>query len=62
VLELPDVAELVDDEVLVDPRALQQNQVPGGIAAEAPEPGNREQPRRHYEPDAVEIDRLGIER
>jgi hypothetical protein len=62
VLELPDVAELVDDEILVDTRALQQNQVAGGVAAEAPEPGNREQPRRHDQPDTVEIDRLGIER
>jgi hypothetical protein len=62
VLELPDVAELVDDEVLVHPGPLQQDEMPGGIAAEAPEARHGEQPRHDDQPDAVEVDRHGIER
>ena len=60
-LELPDVAELVDDEVLVERRALQEDEMPGGVAAEAPEAGDAEQPRRDHDADAAQVDRLGIE-
>jgi hypothetical protein len=62
VLKLPHVAELVDDQVLVDARSPEQDEVAGGVAAEAPEAGDGEQPRRDHQPHAVQIDRLGIER
>ena len=55
------MAQLVDDEVLVRQRRLHENQVPRGIAAEAPETGDTEEPRRHDHAHAAEVDRLGIE-
>jgi len=55
------VAQLVDHEVLVEHRALQQDQVPRGVPAEAAKARNTEQPRRDDDPDAAQVDRLGIE-
>jgi hypothetical protein len=61
VLELPDVAELVDDEVFVERRALQENEMAGCVPAEAPEPGDAEQPRRDDDTNTAQVDRLRIE-
>jgi hypothetical protein len=55
------VAELVDDEVLVDVRALEQDEVTGRVPAEAPEAWHPEQPGGDHQPDAVQINRLGIQ-
>ena len=55
------MAELVDNEVLVDLRPLQQHEVTGGVAAEAPEARHPEQAGGDDQPDAVQIDRFGIQ-
>jgi hypothetical protein len=51
----------VDDQVLVQLGPLQQDQVPGGVTAEAPEAGDAEQPRREDDPHAAQVDRLGVQ-
>lgn len=55
------MAQLVDHEVLVEHRALQQDQVPRGVSAEAAEARDSEQPGGDDDPDAAQVDRLGIE-
>ena len=55
------MAELVDDQVLVEAWPLQQDQVPCGVAAEAPEAGHAEEPGRDDDADGAQVDRLGIE-
>jgi hypothetical protein len=61
VLKLPHVAQLVRDEVLVDRGALQQHEVARRVAAKAPEARHAEEPGHHEQPDAAEVNRLGIE-
>ena len=55
------MAELVDDEVLVERRALQENEMAGGVSAEEPEARDAEQPRRDDDADAAEVHGLRIE-
>src|SRR5579864_1889643 len=64
VLHLPDVAELVRDELLVgeQPAGAEQDRLPRGVAVEAPEPREPEEPRDDPDPDAAERHRLRIER
>src|SRR5579864_5451697 len=63
VLHLPDVAELVRDELLVgeQPAGPKQDRLPRGVAVEAPEPREPEEPRDDPDPDAAERHRLRIE-
>jgi hypothetical protein len=51
----------VDDEVLVRLRALQEDQVSCGVAAEAPEARHAKEPRCDHDAHAAHVDRLGIE-
>jgi hypothetical protein len=60
-LELPDVAELVRDQVVVEDRVLQEDQVPRGVAAEAAEPGHAEDPGHDEDPDPAQVDRARVE-
>jgi hypothetical protein len=53
------VAELVDQQVLVECRLLQQDEMPSGVAAEAPEARDAKQPGRDDDADAAKVDRLG---
>jgi hypothetical protein len=62
VLELPDVAELVGHQPLVQLRPLEPDVAPGGVALEAPEAGDPEQPGRRPDPPAGDPDGLGVER
>jgi hypothetical protein len=55
------VAQLVDYEVLVGHRVLQQDQMPRRVAAKASEARYAEQPRRDDDANAAHIHRLGIE-
>jgi hypothetical protein len=55
------VTELVDHEVLVDRRVLQQDEMARGVSAEAPEAGDAEQPGRDDYADAAQVDRLRVE-
>jgi hypothetical protein len=55
------VAQLVDDEVLVEGSVPQKDQVSCGVAAEAPEARHAEEPRGNHDAHAAQIDRLGIE-
>jgi hypothetical protein len=61
VLHLPDVAELVADEVVRGAvgRPAQQDRVPGRVAVEAAKPGKSEQPRRR--PYAHMVDSHGTQ-
>jgi hypothetical protein len=63
VLVLPDVAQLVDDEVVgrLGERSLEQDQRPHLVAVEAAEPRQPEQPRDVQDPDVADPDRLGVE-
>ena len=55
------MAELVDDEVLVERRALQEDEMPRGVSAEAAEAGDAEQPGSDDDADAAQVDRFRIE-
>ncbi len=55
------MTQLVDDEVLVHVRPLQENQVPRGVSAEARKAGHPEEPRCDQYPHAAQVDRLGVE-
>jgi hypothetical protein len=63
VLHLPDVAELVDDQVVAGLRdgLAEEDGVPRGVAVEAPEPREPEEQRRRPQPDAADPDGLGVE-
>src|SRR5581483_6346579 len=64
VLHLPDVAELVAEEVVgrLLERRPQEDRVPGGVAVEPAKPRQPEERRPHVHADAVDPDRRGIER
>jgi hypothetical protein len=47
VLHLPDVTELMAEEILVAVRLAKEDRVPGGVAVEAAEPGQTEEKRCH---------------
>jgi hypothetical protein len=47
------VAELVDDEVLVERRTFQEDEMPRGVSAKAAEAGDAEQPGSYDEADAA---------
>ena len=55
------MAELVDDEVLVERGVLEEDEVAGRVAAEAPEARHAEQPRDDEQPDSAHVDGLGVE-
>ena len=55
------MAELVDDEVLVERRALQEDEMPRGVSAKAAEAGDAEQPGSYDEADAAQVDRIRIQ-
>lgn len=60
-LELPDVAELVDEQVVVRlDGTAKQDQPPRGVAVEAPEPGQPEERGEDDDPHAVDPDRLRV--
>src|SRR3954468_8091402 len=63
VLHLPDMAELVADQVVARPfdGLAEQDGVPGRIAVETAEPGEAEEARPHEHPDAVDPHRRRIE-
>src|ERR671919_2168602 len=56
VLHLPDVAQLVRDEVVGCPRVLEQDRSPERVAGVAAEAGDPEEPRRHKDANALEPD------
>jgi hypothetical protein len=62
-LHLPDVAELVGDEIVTCPtdRLPQRDQVPGGVAVEAPEPRQGEEEGPDDDANTVDSDRSRIE-
>ena len=55
------MAQLVDDQILVGRRALQEDQMPRGIPPEAPEAGNAKQPGRDDDANAAQVDRSRVE-
>src|SRR3954454_21821618 len=57
-LQLPDVAQLVNHQVLVDAGAAEEDQMPGGVAVEAPEARHSEEPGRDHEAHAAHVHRL----
>ena len=59
VLHLPNVAELVDDEVVRDALGAQQHPEVEREAVEARVVRQAEEPRRHEEADVVDTDRVG---
>ena len=63
VLQLPDMAELVRQEVVARllHRLLEQDQPPGRIAVEAAEPRKPEERRDDEDADALDADRLRVE-
>jgi hypothetical protein len=63
VLHLPDVAELVRDEVLVREEAVvpQQNRPPRRVAVETMKPGEPEEPRHDEDADMLDSDRFRIQ-
>jgi len=64
VLVLPDVAQLVRHEVVGDggERAREQDQVAHVVTREAPEPRQPEEPRHVQDADALQSERLWVER
>ena len=60
VLALPDVAELVRDEVVGRVGALQQDRPPERVAVVAAEAGDAEEPGRDEDADAIDPHRLGV--
>jgi hypothetical protein len=61
VLCLPDVTELVREQVVRRRQLADDDRAPEGVAAVAPEPGQAEEPRRDDDTHAVERDGLRIE-
>ena len=64
VLHLPDVAELVADEVVPCARGqlAQEDRAPGGVAVEAAQPREREGARDDQDAHARDRDRPGVQR
>jgi hypothetical protein len=60
VLALPDVAELVRQEVVGSGWAAEQDRLPECVAAVAAEPGYAEEPWRDPDSDALDSHRLGV--
>src|SRR5437667_10610701 len=62
-LHLPDVAQLVADEVVAGPlgRLAKQDRLPGRVAVEATEPGQAEEKRNDEDADAVDPHRSRVE-
>ena len=59
-LPLPDVAELVRDEVVGDVRVTEEDRPPERVAREAPEPRNPEEPGRDDDAHSSDRDRGGV--
>jgi hypothetical protein len=64
VLHLPDVAQLVADEVVARElrRLAEQDRVPRGVAVEAPEPREAEECRPHEDADMLDLHRQWVKR
>src|SRR5262245_29654509 len=60
VLHLPDVAELVHDEILRQVRAAQKDRPMHGVAVEAAEPRQAEEPRSDEHTNAIDPYRLRV--
>ena len=56
------MAQLVDDQVLVRPGVLHQDELPRRVSPEAAEAGNAKQPGRDDDADAAQVDRGRIQR
>ena len=54
------MAELVDDEVFVERRALQENEVARGVALEAAKARYAKQPGHNEDANAADVNRLGV--
>ncbi len=55
------MTQLVDDEVVVDFRPLEDDQMSRGVAAEPPEAGHTEEPGGDHDAHAAQVDRLWVE-
>jgi hypothetical protein len=55
------VAELVDDQILVERWTLQQDEVPRRVPPEAAEARNAKQPGRDDDADTAQVDRSRVE-